>query len=215
MKLNNIICELDKKGLIVLAGRPAVGKTTLALYLANSISKETDGKILYFSLDESKEKLGIRCTGNNIKILDKSNVDVDYLKNECEKNKNDLKLVIIDYFQLINTSITNTEKTIDELNLISNQYNIPLIITSQLSKISKNKRPVLKDFSIKYLVEKAEKVICLYGINEINKINTIYLSYIKGGDNIDTMTVMFDYQLCEFNIVDLKINAKRLSKINH
>ena len=186
MKLVDNICELNKKGIIVLGSRPGVGKTTLAVDIANSISKQTDGKILYFYLDGSKEKLEKKIISDNIKILDKFNMDVDYIKSECEKSKKDLKLVIIDYFQLINTSVKNNEKTIDEINLISEQYNIPIIITSQLSRIPQNQKPVLDDFNDKYLVEQAMKVICLYRVSEdISQANKIYLNCIKGGDNMD------------------------------
>lgn len=205
MKYENNICDLNEKGLIILAGRPSTGKTTLALGIAKSISKQTKGKVLYFSLADSKKTLEDRCISDNIKILDKANIDIDYIKNECENNKDNLKLIIIDYFQLINIAINNNEKTIDELNLLSEQYNIPIVIISVLSKISQNKKPILDDFKNKYLVEKAKKIIGLYNVSE----DTLNLNFIKGENNIDFMVIMFNYKLCEFKIVDLKFRDEK------
>ncbi len=210
MKYENCICDLKNKGLIILAGCPSTGKTTLSLSIANFISKQTDGKILFFSLEESKEKLENRVINDNIKILDKPNIDINYIKNKCKENERNLKLVIIDYFQLIDTSVNNIKRTIDELNLISEQYNIPIIITLQLSKTSLNKKTTLKDFNNKYLIDKATKVIALSKDNEdIRQISIINLNFIKGEDNINFMVIMSNYQLCEFKIVELNFKNEK------
>ncbi len=210
MKYENCICDLKNNGLIILASRPGMGKTTLALGVAKFLSKQTEGKILYFSLVENKEQLETRITNDSIKILDKANADIDYIKNECVNNSDNLKAVIIDYFELINVSTNGNDKIIDELNTLSEQYNIPIVILSVLSKVFQNKKITLNDCKNKYLMEKAKKVMVLHKVSEnINQTNILNLDFIKGENDIDFMVIMLDYQLCEFNIVNLKFRDEK------
>ena len=61
--LNETINGLQKSNLIILAARPAVGKSALALNIANNIAKK--GKhVAYFSLEMSSEQLVQRLIAN-------------------------------------------------------------------------------------------------------------------------------------------------------
>ena len=53
-ELDNIIHSMKNKEVLLIAGGPAVGKTTLAIDIINSVAKETDKPVLYFSLEKSK-----------------------------------------------------------------------------------------------------------------------------------------------------------------
>lgn len=55
--LDNILSGLQKSDLIILAARPSMGKTTLALDIARMTSVEHDKSVLVFSLEMSSQQL--------------------------------------------------------------------------------------------------------------------------------------------------------------
>jgi len=55
--LDNILAGLQRSDLIVLAARPSMGKTALALNIAHNVSLEAAQPVLIFSLEMSKEQL--------------------------------------------------------------------------------------------------------------------------------------------------------------
>lgn len=55
--LDNILAGLQRSDLIVLAARPSMGKTALALNIAHNVALSTKETVLLFSLEMSKEQL--------------------------------------------------------------------------------------------------------------------------------------------------------------
>ena len=55
--LDNILAGLQKSNLVILAARPSLGKTTLALDIARRVAIENKMKVGIFSLEMSKEEL--------------------------------------------------------------------------------------------------------------------------------------------------------------
>lgn len=55
--LDNMLAGLQRSDLFILAGRPSMGKTALALNLAHNISVKANEPVLLFSLEMSKEQL--------------------------------------------------------------------------------------------------------------------------------------------------------------
>lgn len=51
------LVSLKNKELITIASRPGIGKSTLLLNIVNSVSKQTNNKILYFNFENSKNSL--------------------------------------------------------------------------------------------------------------------------------------------------------------
>lgn len=59
--IDKLIHCLQKKSMIVLAARPSVGKTALALNIAKNVITSKDNKpVLFFSLEMSREEIGKR-----------------------------------------------------------------------------------------------------------------------------------------------------------
>ena len=54
--LDNVLCNLQRKDLVILAARPAMGKTAFELYLAIELAKQKI-KTLIFSIEMSNEQL--------------------------------------------------------------------------------------------------------------------------------------------------------------
>jgi replicative DNA helicase len=59
-KIDNILCGLQKKDLIILAARPGKGKTTLALDILMHVAFEEKLPCALFSLEMSEEMIGIK-----------------------------------------------------------------------------------------------------------------------------------------------------------
>ncbi len=55
--LDNILAGLQRSDLIIVAARPSMGKTALALNIAHNISLKSEEPVLLFSLEMSKEQL--------------------------------------------------------------------------------------------------------------------------------------------------------------
>lgn len=55
--LDNILAGLQKSDLFILAARPSMGKTALALNLAHNVAVQSEMPVLIFSLEMSKEQL--------------------------------------------------------------------------------------------------------------------------------------------------------------
>ncbi len=58
--VDGITQGLQKEDLIVIAGRPSMGKTSLAMNIAENVAKNEDGCVLVFSLEMSSESLTSR-----------------------------------------------------------------------------------------------------------------------------------------------------------
>ena len=66
--LDDITCGLQNSDLIIIAARPSMGKTTLALNIAQHIAVNENLPVAIFSLEMSKEQLVQRmlCAQANI-----------------------------------------------------------------------------------------------------------------------------------------------------
>ena len=69
-ELDNVLAGLQKSDLIILAARPSVGKTSLALDIARNVAVKTKKPVGIFSLEMSKEQLVDRmiCAEANIDL---------------------------------------------------------------------------------------------------------------------------------------------------
>ncbi|MBP3313945.1 MAG: replicative DNA helicase [Oscillospiraceae bacterium] len=62
--LDRKINGLNKSDLIIIAARPGMGKTSLALNMALNVAKKTDKTVALFNLEMSKEQLAMRLISN-------------------------------------------------------------------------------------------------------------------------------------------------------
>lgn len=66
--LDNTIAGFQKSDLIILAARPAMGKTTFVMNLAHNIALQAKQSVLFFSLEMSKEQLVDRLLAAEAKV---------------------------------------------------------------------------------------------------------------------------------------------------
>jgi len=62
-QFDRLTAGLQPSDLIIIAGRPSMGKTALALNIGYNAAKKTDKAVAVFSLEMSKQQLGIRLLG--------------------------------------------------------------------------------------------------------------------------------------------------------
>ena len=214
-QLNNLTGGFQNSDLIILAARPAMGKTALALclamniaeYLRSSSSEEKKGSVGFISLEMSAEQLTSRLISvksrvnsqkitrggidqneyenivracNQLRTLDftiddNAALTISGLKSKARKMavKNNLKVLFVDYLQLLHGDKKNSNNRVEEVSEISKglkeiakELNIPVIALSQLSRKledREDKVPKLSDLRESGSIEQdADIVIFLY-----------------------------------------------------
>lgn len=197
-ELDNIIGSLNNGELTCIASRPGIGKTTLAIDIVNNITNKTDDKILFISLESSKEFIKNKITGNKVEIItDKLFInEIENICRELYSTYKNISLIVIDYLQLIKTETNNLNETIDiikTLKQLSIDLNTHIIITSQLPRLN-NEEPTLEHLNIHGTSYYYHNVLLLHKDNE-NKIK------IEVAKNIPNKFVVleFDNENLSFN----------------
>ena len=200
------ISGLNKSDLLLVAARPAMGKTAFALNLGLNVAKKYDGTVAFFSLEMSREQLAMRLlaiesmvdskvitTGKlseeewtklsmaatalsqtDIRVDDNPSITVAEMNAKCRRLDN-LRLVIIDYLQLMNGSgygkggdsrVNVVSEISRSLKIMAKELNVPVICLSQLSRGPESrtdKRPMLSDLRESGAIEQdADAVMFLY-----------------------------------------------------
>jgi replicative DNA helicase len=218
VSLNRMTGGWSKGDLIILAARPSMGKTALALSLAMNCCKK-GGVADLFSLEMPDKQLIKRILSNltridsakwknpfrfftkedqvkantaleiyykwNFHIHDHSRQTVSDIRAQIQKTKREFPeddyLVVIDYLQLI--AVTGKHDRHDlaiasitkELKQIARQYQVPILLLSQLSRGVEHrldKRPMMSDLRDSGSIEQdADLIMLLYRDEYYNKEN--------------------------------------------
>ena len=245
--LDTILQGLQKSDLIIIAGRPSMGKTALATNIGKNIVVNYKVPLVIFSLEMSRQQIIYRLlasvskinsnrlksgkmTLNEWKILsetmkeisklpifidDNPNLGINNIKTRLRKilNMTTNGLVIIDYLQLMksNFKLENRVQEISyitrNLKIIAKEFNIPIILLSQLSRTVEsriNKRPMLSDLRESGSIEQdADIVIMIYRENyyEENKetipIAELIVTKHRNGP-VGTSRLLFNSETTDF-----------------
>ena len=209
--LDNMLGGLQNSDLIILAGRPSMGKTALATNIAFNAAKyfsneEEKASAVMFSLEMSAEQIGLRILAEQAKIPsdklrkgdlnekdslelsnayqeihklnfffdDSPNLTVSELRSKLRRYKNNynIKLVLIDYLQLIkpegsrDNRVSELSEITRNLKQLAKEFDLPVISLSQLSRQVENrddKRPLLSDLRESGSIEQdADVVMFIY-----------------------------------------------------
>ncbi len=190
--LDNITSGWQPADLVIIAGRPAMGKTSFALNIAKNIAVDYHEPIAFFSLEMSNMQLVDRLISNvceisghdilsgqldqeawkrldtNIRKLqgcpiyvdDTPGLSVFELRTKARRlvREKGVKIIMIDYLQLMNANGMKFNSRQEEVSTISRslkglakELNIPVLALSQLSRNVESregidgKRPQLSD----------------------------------------------------------------------
>ncbi|MEY3736888.1 MAG: hypothetical protein RLZZ251_604, partial [Actinomycetota bacterium] len=190
--------------MIVIAARPAVGKSTLGLDIARHASIHDGACSVIFSLEMSRSEITMRMLSAEARISltnirsgtlsdeewsrlarrmgeindaplfidDSANLSMMEIRAKARrlKQRHDLKLVVIDYLQLMSSGkrVESRQQEVSEfsrqLKLLAKELNVPVIAISQLNRSPEqrtDKRPVLSDLRESGSIEQDADVVIL------------------------------------------------------
>ena len=190
--------------MIVLAARPAVGKSTLGLDIARYASIHKRETSVIYSLEMSRSEITMRMLSaearvplNNIRsgqlgeeewakmarrmgeisdaplfIDDSPNLSLMEIRAKSRrlKQRHDLKLIVIDYLQLMTSGkrVENRQQEVSEfsrqLKLLAKELNVPVVAISQLNRSPEqrsDKKPMLSDLRESGSIEQDADVVIL------------------------------------------------------
>ena len=179
-KLDDITCGWQNSDLVIIAGRPAMGKTAFALSLAKNIAMDQRKPMAFFSLEMSDVQLANRMMSNVCSIDSKKLMNGQFLELRTKarrlKREHHIELIMIDYLQLMTASGMKFNSRQEEVSLISRslkglakELNVPVLALSQLNRGvdsregAEGKRPHLSDLRESGAIEQdADMVIFLH-----------------------------------------------------
>ncbi|HUC55993.1 MAG TPA: replicative DNA helicase [Streptosporangiaceae bacterium] len=190
--------------MIVIAARPALGKSTMALDLARAASIKHGLTSVIFSLEMSRNEITMRLLSAEARVSlqamrtgqmneddwaklarrmsevahapmfidDSPNMSMMEIRAKCRrlKQQHDLRLVIIDYLQLMTSPkrVENRQQEVSELSrslkLLAKELNVPVIAVAQLNRGPEqrtDKRPMLSDLRESGSIEQDADVVIL------------------------------------------------------
>ena len=230
-ELDRITAGWQDSDLIIVAARPAMGKTAFVLTMARNIAVEFKYPVAFFSLEMSNIQLVNRLIvseteldadkikvgklsqpewdhlHSKIRSLEEAPIYVDdtpglsvfELRAKCRRLKkiHDIKLVIIDYLQLMHASGMKPANRQEEVSIISRslkglakELNIPIIALSQLNRgvegrSGDKQRPHLSDLRESGAIEQDADVVLLihrpevYGLLQLQDKSTVGVAQIN------------------------------------
>ncbi|HLU95501.1 MAG TPA: replicative DNA helicase [Thermobifida alba] len=192
--------------MIIIAARPAVGKSTLALDFARAAAIKHQLTTVFFSLEMGRNEIVMRLlsaearvplhtmrsgmmtdddwarlarrmgevAGAPLFIDDSPNLSMMEIRAKCRrlKQQHDLKLVIVDYLQLMSSTgrVESRQQEVSEmsrsLKLLAKELEVPVVALSQLNRGPEqrtDKKPQISDLRESGSIEQdADMVILLY-----------------------------------------------------
>jgi replicative DNA helicase len=195
---------LHEGQMVVIAARPAIGKSTLALDLARAASIRHGLTSVLFSLEMSRTEITMRLLSAEARVAlhsmrtgqmsdddwtrlarrmsevahapmfidDSPNMTMMEIRAKCRrlKQQQDLRLVIIDYLQLMTSpkKVENRQQEVSELSrslkLLAKELNVPVVAVAQLNRGPEqrtDKRPLLSDLRESGSIEQDSDVVIL------------------------------------------------------
>nr|YP_009315830.1 Replication helicase subunit [Trichogloeopsis pedicellata]SCW24488.1 Replication helicase subunit [Trichogloeopsis pedicellata] len=211
-KMNNGFEEGD---LVVIAGRPSMGKTSLSLNIVLNLIAQNCRHICIFSLEMSREQIlykllsisacipihqlqlgninqldwlsiqhaASQLVNSAIHIYDNANLSINSLNNTAKILKSEhleLKFIVIDYLQLIQTDNSQFANRAEELStitrslkILAKELDVTIIILSQLNRNVENrinKKPMLSDLKESGCLNIHELIIKCYKSTRSNPL---------------------------------------------
>lgn len=275
MGLDKITSGWQNSDLIIIAARPAMGKTAFVLSMAKNMSVAYNYPVALFSLEMSNVQLVNRLIVNTCEIPgekikngqlapyeweqldfkikelydaplfidDTPSLSVFELRTKARRlvREHGIKMIIIDYLQLMNASGMNYGSREQEVSMISRslkglakELNIPIIALSQLNRGvegrtgAEGKRPQLSDLRESGAIEQDADMVCFihrpeyYKILEDERGNSliglaeIIIAKHRNGATGDIM-LRFKSEFARFQNVEDEFNVNQrefTSKIN-
>ena len=210
--IDNKVGGFRDGNLIILAARPAMGKTTLAMNFAENAIMQGDA-VQVFSAEMTRDELMERMVASTggiyadrvrrgtleeddwpklsaavarlkdkpLFIDDRGGITINQITASARKmhKKHNLKLIIVDYLQLVTANANSREQEISKisraLKALAKELNVPVIALSQLNRKCDdrpNKRPNLSDLRDSGAIEQDADIVAFIYRDEVYNENT-------------------------------------------
>ena len=175
--LDRKINGLNKSDLILIAARPGMGKTSIALNIALHAAKHTDKAVVFFSLEMSREQLGMRLVSNesfvdNQKLVTGKLSDEEWSRIGIASSAISQTDIRVDDNPSLSVADMNAKcRRIDNLGLIIIDY-LQLMTSAGNGRQSENRVNVVSDISraLKIMAKELNvPVICLSQLSRANE----------------------------------------------
>ena len=205
--LDRKINGLNKSDLLILAARPGMGKTSLALNMALNVAKKYDKTVAFFSLEMSREQLAVRLLSNecfidNQKLVTGKLSDEDWGKLAIASSALSRTDIRVDDNPSITVAEMNAKcRRLDNLGLVLIDY-LQLMASAAPGKTGENRVNVVSEISrsLKIMAKELNvPVICLSQLSrtsERRQDNRPMLSDLRESGSIeqDADSVIFIYR---------------------
>ena len=216
--LDKMTAGLHDSDLVLVAGRPAMGKTAFMLNMARHAAVKERVPVAIFNLEMSKQQLATRMlstesgveseklrngdladsdwtkiaegmsvlSGAPIYFDDSTDVSVQSIRAKCRKLKmeKDIKLVFVDYLQLMQGKAGRSDSRTQEvgdisrsLKVMARELNVPVVVGSQVNReLEKrgDKRPMLSDLRESGSIEQDADIVMFLYRDEVYNPETEY-----------------------------------------
>ena len=175
--IDNKITGLNKSDLILLAARPGMGKTSLALNLALNVAKGEGKTVAVFSLEMSREQLALRlisseCFVDNKKLVTGRLSESDWEKVAVAADALSRSKILIDDDSTVTVADMNAKcRRLDGLALVVVDY-LQLMTSAGGSSRGENRQQVVSDISrsLKIMAKELNvPVLCLSQLSRANE----------------------------------------------
>jgi len=245
-ELDQLTNGLHPGQMIVIAARPAMGKSTVGLDIARSAAIHNNMSTVIFSLEMSRSEISTRLisaeAGIKLQALrtgklqdndwqkiarvlgqtndaplfidDSPNMTMPEIRAKCRrlKQQSDLKLVVLDYLQLMSSGkrVESRQQEVSEfsraLKLLAKELEVPVIAISQLNRGPEqrtDKKPQMSDLRESGAIEQdADMIMLLHREDAYDKDNRpgeadFIIAKHRNGPT-DTITVVFQGHYSRF-----------------
>ena len=205
--LDRKINGLNKSDLLLIAARPGMGKTSLALNIALNVAKSTEKTVAFFSLEMSREQLATRLLSNesfvdNQKLTTGKLDEEDWAKLSLASSALSQTDIRVDDNPAITVAEMNAKcRRLNNLGLVVIDY-LQLMTAAAPGKSAENRVTVVSEISraLKIMAKELNvPVICLSQLSRANESRTDkrpMLSDLResGAIEQDADSVMFIYR---------------------
>ena len=179
--LDRAISGLNKSDLILLAARPGMGKTSMALNILLDAGKKSGKKVAFFSLEMSREQLALRliaseCFIDNKKLVTGKLTEEDWESVAAAADSLSRSTILIDDDSTVTVADINAKcRRVEDLGLVVIDYLQLMQSAGGKSRSGDNRQPIVSDISrsLKIMAKELNvPVLCLSQLSRANEGRT-------------------------------------------
>lgn len=179
--LDRAISGLNKSDLILLAARPGMGKTSMALNILLDAGKKSGKTVAFFSLEMSREQLALRlisgeCFVDNKKLVTGKLSEDDWEKVAVAADSLTRSKILIDDDSTVSVADINAKcRRVDDLGLVVIDYLQLMQSAGGKTRSGDNRQQIVSDISrsLKIMAKELNvPVLCLSQLSRANESRT-------------------------------------------